>query len=97
VIVATDGLEAIDQAKHFDGPIHMTLLDLELPKMSGSECFPTLSRERPGMPILLFSGYELDKITRQLLEQGAKGFIQKPFRLDTLADRINRILENSSS
>lgn len=45
------------------------------------------------MKILICSGYELDEASNKLIDAGASGFIQKPFRMKVLAGEIREVLD----
>ncbi len=93
VLLARDGREAVEIARNYDGEIHLALLDLTMPRMGGSEAYPLLMRARPQLKVLVCSGYELDSASQALLDAGASAFVQKPFRLRTLASQIRESLD----
>ena len=93
VLHAYNGMEAVELAKDYTGNIHLALLDMGMPVMDGSEAFPLLRKERPDMKILICSGYELDAASNKLIDAGASGFIQKPFRMKVLAREIREVLD----
>src|SRR5436853_352914 len=53
VITATDGKDALQKARDFDGIIHLLLSDIEMPGMTGIELAIQLNRERPDTKILM--------------------------------------------
>jgi CheY-like chemotaxis protein len=55
--VADDGLAAIDILKRRPGNIDLILLDLSMPGMSSEEALPELRTIRPGVRVILSSGY----------------------------------------
>lgn len=75
-----------------DARIDVTLLDLDMPGLSGAQAFPLLRTLRPELPILLFSGYGPDATVEALLDAGAAGFLQKPLRHDDLSAAIARVV-----
>ncbi len=93
VLVARHGADGVELARTHDGPIHLAMLDMGMPVMDGPTAFPQLAEARPEMRILLCSGYHLDTAARGLLDRGAVGFLQKPFRLETLAERLGAALD----
>jgi two-component system cell cycle sensor histidine kinase/response regulator CckA len=46
----------------------------------------------PEVKVLISSGYSMDNRAKDLLERGCCGFIQKPFRFETLTEKIAEIL-----
>ena len=91
-LVARDGLEAVKIARTYDGEIHLALLDMGLPIMSGEEAYPLLMEARPGLKVIIYSGYRLDASAQALLDAGASTFIQKPFRMHVLEQAIRQAL-----
>jgi PAS domain S-box-containing protein len=70
----------------------LVVLDLTMPTMGGREAFRQLRAIAPGQRILLVSGHSLDHQVQELLDQGANGFLQKPFTLASLAATVQAAL-----
>ena len=90
VLTAVDGRDGVDVfTKHADD-IDLVILDLSMPNMDGMTAFQELVRIRPGVKVILSSGYdELDSI-RRLSGQGLAGFIQKPYSLKNLREALEK-------
>jgi|SRR5579883_2202388 len=88
VIVASDGRDAIQKARVFDGVIHLLLSDIEMPGMTGIELAIQLNRERPDTKILLISGLDAG----MLVLNNGWSFLPKPFMADMLRDRVRDFL-----
>jgi two-component system cell cycle sensor histidine kinase/response regulator CckA len=87
VVVAADGYAALDRLRTTP-EISLVLLDLTMPVMSGEETLLELRRLRPGVPVILSSGFsEMDAI-RRFEGLGLAGFLQKPYTADRLAEKI---------
>ncbi len=96
VLTATSVDEAIRLAKTFEGSIDLLITDVIMPVMNGKDLARTLASFRPEMKILFMSGYTADVIAEHgVLEQGIN-FIQKPFSLQELADKVRKILTEES-
>jgi len=93
VLCARNGEEALELARSFEGDIHLALLDMGMPVMGGAEAWPRLKEIRPGLKVIVCSGYELDASSQALLDAGASAFLQKPFRVTELAQALRRALE----
>ena len=92
VLEAPSGPEALERAKDFQGPIHLLLTDVVMPEMSGPELAVHMAALRPGIKVILTSGYTDDTILRQgELEPGVV-FIQKPYRPKALVRKIREVL-----
>lgn len=65
-----------------------------MPEMGGKETFESLQQIDPGVKVLISSGYSLDGPAREVLQKGALGFIQKPYKLNELSQKIHSILKD---
>ena len=92
VLEARTGQEAVDIAKTFDGQIILTLLDSILPDMKGREIYPLLMEVRPNMKVIVCSGYSLEGPAQEIIDAGAHGFIQKPFSMVSLSEKLKEVL-----
>ena len=92
--LAFDGQMAIETYMAMKDEIDAVLLDLCMPRMDGRECLARLKEIDPEVRVLFASGHDLEQETECLLKQGAKGIIQKPFRLSDLAYGVRNLLDN---
>jgi len=92
-ITADDGDAACRVYRERGSEIRLVLLDIIMPKMGGRETFRVLREMAPGLPVLLSSGYSVEGLAQEILDEGANGFIQKPYSLPELAGMIRRILD----
>ncbi|MBN1850728.1 MAG: PAS domain S-box protein [Deltaproteobacteria bacterium] len=95
VICAKTGKEAVHLARTFDGNIALAVLDMIMPDMAAKDVYASLLESRPQLKVLICSGYSLDGPAQVLLDQGADGFIQKPFSIVELSEKISGMLKNS--
>ncbi|MFC1477385.1 PAS domain S-box protein [candidate division KSB1 bacterium] len=93
VLLAEDGKEAVKIYKVKKREIDLVLLDMVMPNMGGKETNLALRKIDPGVKILLSSGYSQDGKAAEILNDGALGFIQKPFRMDDISKKLNNILK----
>jgi DNA-binding response OmpR family regulator len=95
VVTASSGSQALAEAgrESFD----LVLLDINMPEMDGWETLRLLrAEESPAeLPVVMFSvkGELADKV--RSLQEGAVGYITKPFVVDELVARVERVLEAS--
>ena len=93
VIEAKSGREAIERYSRSKDNIDLVILDMVMPEMGGGDVFDRLKEINPGVKVLLASGYSLEGQAREIMKRGCDGFIQKPFSLSELVDRVKSILE----
>ncbi len=92
VMVAKTGKDAVHIAETFDGLIDLVLLDIKLPDMDGRDLYPMLMKARSDFKVIVCSGYSIDGPAREILNAGAQDFIQKPFSIATLSEKLKEVL-----
>ncbi|MBN2467810.1 MAG: response regulator, partial [Deltaproteobacteria bacterium] len=88
VMVANSGKEALEIYRYHQKQIDMIILDMIMPDMSGSETYDHLKELNPDVKVLLSSGYSVDGQASDILKRGCKGFIQKPFTVMQLSQKL---------
>jgi PAS domain S-box-containing protein len=94
VTLARDGREAVNLFDRSPDAFDLVFLDLTMPVINGEEVFRHLQTARPGLPVLLSSGYNENAAVRQFAGKGLAGFIQKPYSTRSLAERIKATLSS---
>jgi len=93
VLIAGGGKEAIEIYGKNKERIDMVVLDMIMPDMSGAETYDRLKEINPGIKVLLSSGYSIDGQAADILDRGCSGFIQKPFKMKELSQKLRNILD----
>jgi PAS domain S-box-containing protein len=94
VLEAMSGAEALRIAEeHAGGRIDLLLTDVVMPQMSGRELADRIENSRPGLKVLFASGYTEDAIVRHGVLEPGVSFLQKPFSLATLGQKIREVLD----
>jgi PAS domain S-box-containing protein len=93
VLTADGGEEAIEMFRQRSGEIDAVILDMVMPTMDGREVFRRLQEIKPGVKVIVSSGYSHDRDADDLLEQGALSFVQKPFRIAELVRVVGEVME----
>jgi PAS domain S-box-containing protein len=84
--------EALDLAKQHSGRIDLLMTDVVMPGMNGRELADRLLALRPGLKRLYMSGYTADVIAHHgVLDEGVR-FIQKPFSMKVLTEKLREVL-----
>ncbi len=92
-LLAKSGKEAIElYNKNLDN-IDMVLLDMVMPDMGGGETYDRMKDINPDIKVLLLSGYSIEGQATEILKRGCNGFIQKPFDMKELSQRVREILD----
>ena len=94
VLEASDYDSAMTVCKENTGPIHMVLSDVIMPKMNGPEIVQHIEQQYPDIKVLFMSGYNDNIISHHgVLDEGIN-FIQKPFSLNDLTEKVREVLES---
>jgi CheY-like chemotaxis protein len=97
VLEAANGMEAVDIYKKNSGRINLVFLDIVMPGMSGGDTYDRIKEINPHVKVLLSSGYGIDDQAVEILARGADSFIQKPFSLEDLSQKIKEIMGGESA
>jgi PAS domain S-box-containing protein len=89
---AMSGQEAIDVFVEDRDKIDLVIMDMIMPGMGGGETFDRLKEIDPDVKVLLSSGYSINGQATKILRRGCDGFIQKPFNMNQLAEKVQQIL-----
>ncbi|HRQ38644.1 MAG TPA: response regulator [Chloroflexota bacterium] len=93
VLTAVDGRTGIDLFKARRHEIDLVLLDLSMPGLNGADTFQELRKIEPAVKVILSSGYDEAEATRQFVGQGLAGFLQKPYNMKVLVQKVQEYLE----
>lgn len=93
VLLAENGLDAVEIYENNPGQIDLVLLDMIMPHQGGHTTFYKLKELDPDVCVLLSSGFVSHDEVDDLLANGAAGFLPKPHRIATMAAEIRRILD----
>lgn len=92
VLTAFSGREAIEIYEAWEGDIDLVMLDMIMPGMGGAETFRDLKRMDPHVSVIIVSGYSLPDDVSELLAQGCRGFLQKPFLIPELFQKVRQVI-----
>jgi signal transduction histidine kinase/CheY-like chemotaxis protein len=92
VIEASNGREALERFAERRGDIDLVILDLTMPLMSGEETLRKLRALDPEVMVILSSGFNESDATRHFKGDRLAGFLQKPYTLTRLNERVTAAL-----
>lgn len=93
VLLAENGMEAMEAFERAEHDIALVLLDLSMPVMGGEDCLCELQALCPELAVILSSGFNEADAIRRFAGKGLAGFIQKPYTAAQLAEKIKIILD----
>jgi two-component system cell cycle sensor histidine kinase/response regulator CckA len=96
VLSTRSGKEAVALFRDKKEEVDLVLLDMIMPGMGGGETYDALKGIKPDVKILLSSGYSIDGEASEILKRGCDGFIQKPFNIKSLSQKLRKIIDGAS-
>ncbi len=94
VLLAEDGEKAVDKLK--ENVISFVVTDLRMPRMDGFSLLIHIMTHYPDIPVIIMTAYSRPVMERMAMKIGAVEYIEKPFRMDDLAQKIISTLEKES-
>lgn len=95
VLVCRGGQEAVEAVTAKGEAIDLVILDLIMPGMDGGKVFERIRAIRPRIPVILSSGYAINGQATEIMRQGCNGFLQKPFNISELSQKVRQVLDDS--
>jgi CheY-like chemotaxis protein len=95
VLVARDGQQALDVYKLHQHEVSVVLSDMGLPKLGGWEVFQRLKKLNPNVKCILASGFFDPDLRDQMISEGAKDFVEKPYIPHHILSRIREIIDRT--
>ena len=95
VLVAKGGKEAVEVYRNHGDRIRLVILDMIMPDMGGGKTYDQLKQIDPGVNVLLSSGYSINGQATAIMNRGCNGFIQKPFDLQSLSEKVRNTIDAS--
>jgi len=92
---AASGRQAVELFRERWRDIDLVILDMILPDIGGGEVYDALKAIHPQVRVLLASGYSLGGAAQAILERGCNDFIQKPFTIEQLSQKIGAVIGES--
>ena len=95
VLESNSGRHAVELYQKLRDKIDLVVLDIVMPDMGGAEVYDRLKEINPDVKVLLSSGYSIDDQAREMMDHGCDDFIQKPFSLKAMSEKIAGILKKN--
>ncbi|MEE4362350.1 MAG: PAS domain S-box protein [Desulfotignum sp.] len=96
VLAATTPAEAVKKAKNHSDSIDLLMTDVIMPEMNGRDLATKITALYPGISLLFMSGYTADVIANQGMLDAKVAFIQKPFSMADMTEKVREVLDTAS-
>ncbi len=93
VLVACDGLEAVEIFDSNKNRIDLVMLDVVMPRMNGSEAYTQMLTSHPNLPAVFLTGYSTAMMHFKIAEGTSAVLIQKPYSVESLGLKVREILD----
>jgi len=92
VVTVEDGYQAIEAVRkaHFD----TIFMDIKMPGIDGVQTFREIKKIDPEAMVIMMTGYSVEDLVKEALEEGAYAVVYKPFDIDRIIAIIEELLEN---
>lgn len=87
---AANGQEALDYLRGHEADL--AILDIKMPQLNGLEALRALKRLRPGLRILMITGYESSDVASEAIQLGADDYLTKPFEREKVWEKVRALL-----
>ncbi len=94
VVRAQSVAEALVHLSGKKPTIDLVITDHVMPGGSGLELIKAIRKENPNLPVIMMSGYDNKSLLIEAMRHGCSGFIEKPFRMETLLLELERVEGN---
>jgi DNA-binding NarL/FixJ family response regulator len=94
VAEAADGHEALEKALR--GDVHLAVLDVSMPRMTGLQAAAELNRRKPGLRIVMLSMHDSEQFLFEALKAGASGYVLKSGADTDVVDAVRAAMRGDS-
>ena len=91
-IILTDSGEQALRLVEGDPAIALVLMDIKMPKVDGLDVLKEMKAKRPGLKVIMVTGYKAVETASEAARLGASGYIIKPFKSDEILNTVKRNL-----
>ena len=92
VDIARNGADAIQYLMAKAESVDLVILDMMMPVMGGLRALDIIRERWPTLPVLMCSGYNEQEAINAFRDKESRDFLQKPFQLDILDEKLKRLL-----
>ena len=93
VVAAEDGYKAIELAKatSFD----LIFMDVKMPGINGVDAYKEIKTVSPGSVVVMMTGFAVEELVKEALEEGAYAVIYKPLEVAQILDIVQSVLKTT--
>jgi len=92
VFTAGNGQDGVDIYQQYKKDIDLIIMDMVMPVMDGRAAFNEIRKINPKQKIFIISGYSQREDLQDMLDNGAVGFLRKPFQVKEIVEKVHQII-----
>jgi CheY-like chemotaxis protein len=97
IVAFTSPIEALNKAEKLGDKISLVITDVVMPEMNGKELHEKIKQKIGDVPFLFVSGYTADIISEHGILQKGVEFLEKPYSIQQLSEKVRQILDADAS
>ncbi|MDY6908683.1 MAG: response regulator [Thermodesulfobacteriota bacterium] len=100
VVCKTSGIEALEAFKNRAEEaqrVDLVITDMTIPLVTGTELAPQIMALRPGVPVILCTGFSEKVSPEKVKDMGIRGFLMKPVTIHDLAATVREALDDAKA
>jgi len=97
ILVARDGMEALERYRRHRQDIRLVITDMDLPKLNGAAVSRSILATNPGARIILISGFVETALKESILASGVREFLAKPYTMPQMLKLVRKVLDEQNS
>lgn len=94
VMTASNGSQAVQILNA--SSVDLVITDLKMPVMDGYELLSYMSKNHRNIPVIVMTGFGSPEIAKQLKQKGVLHYIEKPFEITVMREKISDVLSIGS-
>lgn len=94
ILMARDGLEALECYRRHRNDIQLVITDMDLPKINGAAVSQSILSDNPEAKIILISGFVEMEQKNSILAGGVREFVAKPYTLPQMLRTVRKVLDS---
>jgi two-component system cell cycle sensor histidine kinase/response regulator CckA len=96
ILVAANGHEALQLYEEHSKEIALVISDVGLPGMTGDKLFLAMKKINPSVKMILSSGFLEAELKIEIIRQGVREFVQKPYVLSDILSKTRKVIDSVS-
>jgi DNA-binding NarL/FixJ family response regulator len=93
ILFDADSVAALQTLIEMHPDAELLLLDLHMPGANGFSALAHVRGQQPGLPVVMVSAQEDERVIRRAMGHGASGYIPKSASVDTIVTAVRRVLD----